>query len=53
MKRVYVKPSMAINLFELADITNIDVLSTIAQTRATSGANKYGINIIGIDKLNS
>lgn len=54
MKKEYVKPSMAMNLFEATDSTNaINVLSTVAQTRTTSGANKYGINVIGVDKLNS
>lgn len=53
MKKEYKRPSMAMNLFESTDNTNITVLSTVAQTRGEVTANKYGMSILDFNKLNN
>lgn len=53
MKRIYERPSMAVNLFEMLDMTNIEVKSIVAQKNNGAFADRYGITIINGGKLNS
>lgn len=54
MKKLYERPSMAMNLFETADMTNaIEVQSIVAQKNNGSFANRYGITILDGTKLHS
>ncbi len=57
MKNLYEKPSMAINTFNVTEITNIDELSSISyQNRTTTsitGISKDGIVKLDLSKLNS
>ena len=54
MKREYEKPSMAMNLFETTDNTNVTVQSAVAP-KSVEGKSFYrtGINVINGDRLNS
>ena len=54
MKREYVKPSMAMNLFDTADRTNaITVLSSVAPGTVTKQVTRIGVAVINGSKLNS
>ena len=48
MKREYVKPSMAMDLFENVDMTNVTVLSTVAYKKGAKPADRYGMSILDL-----
>ena len=52
MKREYVKPSMAVNTFDMTDNTNITPLSSIAP-KSTANATKYGLTLFDAESLHS
>ena len=46
MKKIYAKPSMAVNSFDTADYTNVNVLSTAATKNGGVTYERFGLNII-------
>ncbi len=53
MKREYERPSMAMNLFDTTDVTNIDVLSAAAFKAGSKAADTYGYSKLNGLKLNN
>jgi hypothetical protein len=52
MKKIYVKPSMAVKIFETADLTNVDVLSRATQNGVVTSDQKInGLTKIDTSKL--
>ncbi len=52
MKREYVKPSMAVNTFNMTDNTNITALSSISPKNGEK-ATKYGLTLFDAEDLKS
>ncbi len=46
MKKLYAKPSMAVNYFDTMDCTNVNVLSTAATKKGSVTYERFGLNII-------
>ncbi len=53
MKKLYTKPSMAVNSFDTMDTTNVTVLSSVATKKGDVTYSKLGINIIDGTDLHS
>ena len=54
MKKLYTKPSMAVNSFDTTDCTNVTIMSSVAaKSQEGKTYSRLGINIIDGSSLHS
>ena len=53
MKKIYNKPSMAVNSFDTSDCTNVNIASSVGVKAGDTTYSRLGVNIIDRSNLKS